>query len=88
MKVKETNYVIAEPYSPADLLHGPVAVVGQDFPVMLVAPTGRSSKTMNEVIEALRQRGARHLVISDDPAVMADAAVRMPIAQNYQPFQT
>lgn len=82
LKVKETNYVIAEPYSPADLLHGPVAVVGQDFPVMLVAPKGRSSKTMNEVIEALRQRGAKHLVISDDPEVLAEAAVRMPIAKN------
>jgi glucosamine--fructose-6-phosphate aminotransferase (isomerizing) len=80
LKVKETNYVIAEPYSPADLLHGPVAVVGQDFPVMLVAPKGRTSKTMAEAIEKLAERGARQLVVSDDAAVLDGAAVRMPIA--------
>jgi glucosamine--fructose-6-phosphate aminotransferase (isomerizing) len=80
LKVKETNYVIAEPYSPADLLHGPVAVVDKDFPVMLVAPRGRTHNTMNEAIDALAERGARMLIVSDDAATLERAAVRMPIA--------
>ena len=88
LKVKETNYVIAEPYSPADLLHGPVAVVDRDFPVMLVAPKGRTYRTMSEAIDKLADRGAKMLIVSDDPAVMERAAVRMPIAQGVPEWLT
>ena len=41
LKMKETSYLVAEPYSPADLLHGPVAMIDRGFPVLLVAPSGR-----------------------------------------------
>src|SRR5512134_2869961 len=41
LKMKETGYLIAEPYSPADLLHGPVAMIDRGFPALVVAPSGR-----------------------------------------------
>ncbi len=40
LKIKELNYVIAEPYSSADFLHGPVAVIEEAFPTIIVAPSG------------------------------------------------
>ena len=40
LKLKELTYIIAEPYSPADLLHGPFAIVERDFPVLVIAPQG------------------------------------------------
>jgi glucosamine--fructose-6-phosphate aminotransferase (isomerizing) len=41
LKLKETSYRLAEPYSVADLLHGPVALIDSGFPVMLVARGAR-----------------------------------------------
>ncbi|EDM81873.1 SIS domain protein [Plesiocystis pacifica SIR-1] len=77
LKVKETNYVIAEPYSPADLLHGPVAVVEAGFPVLAVAPRGRVAANMDELIAKLRERGARLLIVADDADRLAQADVPM-----------
>ena len=40
LKMMETSYVVAERFSSADFLHGPIAMVGPDFPVFLFAPVG------------------------------------------------
>jgi len=40
LKLKELNHLIAESYSSADFLHGPIAVVGSGFPALVVAPSG------------------------------------------------
>ena len=41
LKLKELAYIHAEPYSSADFLHGPIAMVERGFPVLAVAPGGR-----------------------------------------------
>lgn len=80
LKIKETSYVIAEPYSIADLLHGPVAMIDQGFPVILVAPSGRALGDVPELSKLLRARKARVVAISDrdDVVSSADAALRLP----------
>lgn len=80
LKIKETSYVIAEPYSIADLLHGPVAMIDQGFPVILVAPSGRALGDVPELSKLLRARKARVVAISDrdDVVAGADAALRLP----------
>ncbi len=40
LKLKELTYSIVEPYSSADFLHGPLAMLEPGFPVMVVAPAG------------------------------------------------
>src|SRR5439155_653300 len=42
LKLKESSRVVAEALSSADLLHGPIAVVEREFPVIVVAPPGRA----------------------------------------------
>ena len=42
LKLKELSYIIAEPYSSADFMHGPVALLEGNFPVFLVAPNGET----------------------------------------------
>src|SRR5581483_9906783 len=39
LKIKELTYVLAEPYSSADFLHGPVALVEEAFPTFVIAPS-------------------------------------------------
>ena len=41
LKLKELTYVVADPYSPADFQHGPIAMVESGFPVMAVAHSGK-----------------------------------------------
>ena len=61
LKLKETSYFVAEPYSVADLLHGPIPLHdrSRDFPVILVAPSGRHrSPTFRHYLSLLEDRGA------------------------------
>jgi glucosamine--fructose-6-phosphate aminotransferase (isomerizing) len=65
LKLMETCYVVAERFSSADFLHGPVAIVEPSFPVFLFSPPGVTWPAMKEVREKLEARGAETLVITD-----------------------
>ena len=79
LKLKETSYFVAEPYSVADLLHGPVAMIDPGFPVVLVAPSGKTMIDVPSFLSLLEQRGAELLAISDVPSVLARAASRIEL---------
>jgi glucosamine--fructose-6-phosphate aminotransferase (isomerizing) len=79
LKIKETGYLVAEPYSSADFRHGPSAVVSKGFPVVLIAPTGRVLDDVAELTELCRRRRAPIVAISDAPAVLGGADLQLPI---------
>ena len=79
LKMKETSYLVAEPYSPADLLHGPVAMIDRGFPALVVAPSGRVLGDLASLVGTLDARHAEVLVISDDPGLLARARVALPL---------
>jgi glucosamine--fructose-6-phosphate aminotransferase (isomerizing) len=79
LKLKELNYLIAESYSSADFMHGPIAVVGSGFPAMVVAPSGRMFDTMRGFSLELRSRGAELLIISDSRDLLAEATTPLPL---------
>jgi len=81
LKLKETSYLLAEPYSVADLLHGPVALVDGGFPVILIAPSGRSLLDVPDLLSLLEARGARLLAISDAPEVLARSPLHFALPQ-------
>ncbi|WOC12143.1 Glutamine--fructose-6-phosphate aminotransferase [isomerizing] [Gordonia sp. MP11Mi] len=58
LKLMETSYLTAQAFSGADLLHGPLATVDPQVPVLAVVPTGRGGDAMAPVIERLVERGA------------------------------
>ena len=66
LKLMETTYVVAEAFSAADLRHGPMAMIGQDFPVVAIVPPGKVRSGMASLVEGLRERKAEVVVISDD----------------------
>lgn len=80
LKIKETSYVMADPYSAADFQHGPMAIVEPGFPVLLCAPPGRAYADMRRMAGDLRARGADTLVFSSEQEVLRDAscAVALP----------
>ena len=58
LKVTELTGALVAPFSPADLMHGPVAAVGPGVPALLVAPEEAASASVLEALPELRRRGA------------------------------
>ena len=79
LKLKELTYTLAEPYSSADFVHGPLALVEHGFPAIVVAPSGVVLPEVLSFMSALRDREAELLVISDDPAALALAHLPLPL---------
>jgi len=65
LKLMETCYVVAERFSSADLLHGPIAMLEPSFPAFLFCPSGVTWKPMCELMEKLTSLQADTLLITD-----------------------
>jgi glucosamine--fructose-6-phosphate aminotransferase (isomerizing) len=78
LKLKELTYTVVEPYSSADFLHGPLALLSEGFPMIVVAPSGRMLPEVKSFMMTARERAAELVVISDDAETLAMA--RMPLA--------
>ena len=81
LKLKELTYVLAAPYSSADFLHGPVAILESGFPVLAVAPLGQAHQDLLRLLKELVDRWAvRLLVVSnaDQALALAEEPVRIP----------
>jgi glutamine---fructose-6-phosphate transaminase (isomerizing) len=65
LKLMETCYVNAERFSSADLLHGPIAMVEESFPVFVFAPPGVTWPPMRDALDALRRLTAETMLITD-----------------------
>lgn len=79
LKMKELTYTSVEPYSSADFLHGPLALVAEGFPVFVVAPSGQMLPDLLSFMATARERGAELVVISDDAQAQAAARVALPM---------
>ena len=78
LKLQELTYILAQPFSAADFLHGPVAVVEEGFPVLAVVTAGPTESQMRDVVEAMQARGAHVVTLSDVDDAIGDVAVRLP----------
>jgi glutamine---fructose-6-phosphate transaminase (isomerizing) len=65
LKLMETCYVVAERFSSADFLHGPVAMVERAFPVFAFCPSGPTWPGMRDLLEKVRTLKAESVVVSD-----------------------
>ncbi len=90
LKLMETCYVVAERFSAADFLHGPIAMVGSDFPVMLFIPPGKTYRDMKLLAERVRKLRAEMLIISAEGVRLPAKcnAIRIPasIPEVYTPI--
>ncbi|MFC4503079.1 MULTISPECIES: glutamine--fructose-6-phosphate transaminase (isomerizing) [Streptomyces] len=86
LKLKELAYMHAEGFAAGELKHGPIALVEEDLPVVVVVPSPRGRSVLHDKIvsniQEIRARGARTIVIAEegDEAVVpyADHLVRIP----------
>ena len=80
IKLMETCYIVAERFSGADFLHGPIALIAPRFPVFMIAPPGPTLKGSREILTKLKELGAETLVVSSEENVckMASRAIKLP----------
>ena len=80
LKLMETCYVVAERFSAADFLHGPVAMIERHFPVILFAPPGAMLQDTKDLLSRLQELSADTLAITADldAAAMCSRAIIMP----------
>ena len=65
LKLMETCYVVAERFSSADFLHGPIALVEPSFPVFAFAPPGKTWPSIGETLAKLKGLHAEIVAITD-----------------------
>jgi glucosamine--fructose-6-phosphate aminotransferase (isomerizing) len=58
LKLKETCNVHAEAFSGAEFMHGPVTLVGDDFPILMFTPTDAGAEGLGRLAASLREKGA------------------------------
>ena len=79
LKLKETCQLQAEPFSAAEVRHGPMAIVGEGYPVLALATSDAAGDDVMAVVETFRERGAAVLA-----AHAGDARANLP-AQDAHP---
>ncbi|MBN1093943.1 glutamine--fructose-6-phosphate transaminase (isomerizing) [Blastococcus sp. TML/M2B] len=86
LKLKELAYIHAEGFAAGELKHGPIAVIDQGTPVVVIVPSPRSRESVHgkvvSNIQEVRARGARTIVIAEegdeDVVPYADHLIRVP----------
>ncbi|MCK9993440.1 MAG: glutamine---fructose-6-phosphate transaminase (isomerizing) [Alphaproteobacteria bacterium] len=83
LKLKEISYIHAEGYAAGELKHGPIALIDEDVPVIVIAPSDalfeKTASNMQEVVA----RGGRVILFSDSEGIekmggYAKSSVTMP----------
>lgn len=83
LKLKELCHVVAYPCSSVDFLHGPIAILEEAFPVILIAPKGVANRGFLGLLKKFRDRAAEILTISDDRRINSSATKKIEL-----PFST
>lgn len=81
LKLKETCGLHAEAYSAAEVKHGPMAIVGAGFPVLMLVPNDEARDLFEPLAHAFVERGARVIMVGDE----APAVLTLPVVPGLHP---
>jgi glucosamine--fructose-6-phosphate aminotransferase (isomerizing) len=81
LKLMETSYLGAQAFSGADLLHGPMAMIDGDTPVIAVATPGHGGSAMTPVLRTLHERRADLVLVgaTEEAIQAAPGATVLPV---------
>ena len=83
LKLKEISYIHAEGYPAGEMKHGPIALIDEQVPVIVVAPKDKWLEKVASNIQEVSARGGKVVLLSDAEGVghvgdMAWAAIQLP----------
>ena len=88
LKLKELSYIHAEGYAAGELKHGPIALVDENMPVVVTAPSGEMlEKTLSNLQEVAARGGSPIILITDDAgAAHGHAATKVVLVPASDPI--
>jgi glucosamine--fructose-6-phosphate aminotransferase (isomerizing) len=78
LKFKETCGIQAEAFSGAEIQHGPMALIGEGYPLLVFAPRGPAQAGLLALAQTMRERGARVLLA----APVGTPGATLPLAES------
>ncbi len=93
LKLKEISYIHAEGLPAAEMKHGPIALISEDMPVVVLAPHGHWYEKSIGNIEEVRSRGGRIIAVAtegdEEIARLAEHVLYVPdVPELLQPLVT
>ncbi|HEU4377538.1 MAG TPA: glutamine--fructose-6-phosphate transaminase (isomerizing) [Hyphomicrobiaceae bacterium] len=79
LKLKEISYIHAEGYAAGELKHGPIALIDENVPVIVVAPEDELFEKTVSNMQEVAARGGKIILVSDAPAAKAGCALEAHI---------
>ena len=73
LKLKEISYIHAEAYPAGELKHGPLALVDEDMPVVVIAPNDRLLEKVKSNMQEVRARGGELFVFADQDSHFSES---------------
>jgi glucosamine--fructose-6-phosphate aminotransferase (isomerizing) len=87
LKLKEISYIHAEGYAAGELKHGPIALIDENVPVIVVAPQDSLFEKTVSNMQEVATRGGQIILISDAPpekvGCKVEAHIEMPTASEF-----
>jgi glutamine---fructose-6-phosphate transaminase (isomerizing) len=88
LKLKEISYIHAEGYAAGELKHGPIALVDENVPVIVIAPRDELYEKTISNMEEVAARGGKIVLITDDQSLKDNAHktfrhIRVPVAHSF-----
>jgi glucosamine--fructose-6-phosphate aminotransferase (isomerizing) len=65
LKLKEISYIHAEGYPAGEMKHGPIALIDEEVPVVVLAPKGKTYEKILSNIEEVRARGGKVIALAN-----------------------
>ena len=86
LKLKEISYIHAEGYPAAEMKHGPIALIDQEMPVVVVAPNNKTmyDKVVSNIHEIKARQGRVVAIVTRGDTVirdLADYSIEIPDAE-------
>jgi glutamine---fructose-6-phosphate transaminase (isomerizing) len=83
LKLKEISYIHAEGYAAGEMKHGPIALIDDNVPVIVLAPSGPLFEKTVSNMQEVQARGGKVVLISDADGIVqagegAIATIEMP----------
>jgi len=69
LKLKEISYIHAEGYAAGEMKHGPIALIDEAVPVIVIAPSGPLFEKTVSNMQEVQARGGKVVLISDDEGI-------------------
>ncbi|MBH23894.1 MAG: glutamine--fructose-6-phosphate transaminase (isomerizing) [Myxococcales bacterium] len=66
LKLKEISYIHAEGYAAGEMKHGPIALIDEDLPIVIVAPRSETYEKVFSNLEEVRARGGRVIAVATE----------------------